>query len=182
MTDAVDNVSTLTREALAASARSDAETAIGLLKRAIEIEDRAPVPHYLLGAEYAQIGLYDRAIDEMTQAVRCDPQLAPARFQLGLLHLTGGDAASAEAVWAPLESLPESDPLRIFQRGLVAMAYDRFDDARALLEAGIAVNDSNEALNADMRKVLAAMAQAGEEQAGTLAGSEHVLLSTYRGA
>src|SRR3954470_9641995 len=62
--DAPDSIA-LTREALLASGRNDAETAIGLLKRAIEADSAAAVPRYLLGAEYAQLGMLPKAAEAM---------------------------------------------------------------------------------------------------------------------
>ena len=117
------NVQDLTRLALAASAQNDAETAIAYLKQATELDAGAAIPRYLLGAEYAQIGIIDRAIAEMTLAVECDPDLATARFQLGLLQLTSAQVAEAAATWAPLEALGEVHPLRLFAAGLLQMVH-----------------------------------------------------------
>jgi len=174
----MESVTILTRQALAASARNDSETAIGLLKRAIELDPGAGAAHHLLGAEYAQIGMIDKAIDQMRQAVACDADLAIARFQLGLLLLTTGDVNGAQEAWAALDRLGEAHPLRIFREGLLAMAQDRFADARRLIEDGIRGNGANDALNRDMRKVLEALAPARDEAPV----AAHVLISTYGGS
>jgi len=173
------DVNELTRDALAASARNDSEAAIALLRQATEQDDAAAIPHYLLGAEYAQIGIIDRAVAEMARALENDPSLAPARFQLGLLHLTSGRVAEAAEAWRPLERLGTEDPLYLFKEGLLAMAQDRFEDARALLEAGLDRNVANAPLNADMRKVIAAIDRlvAGDGDADS---GQHVLVSAYR--
>jgi tetratricopeptide (TPR) repeat protein len=173
------NVDELTRKALEASAHEDSEGAITCLKEAIEVDGQAALPRYLLGAEYAQIGLIDRAVAEMSRAVSSDPGLAIARFQLGLLHLTSGRVEEAAATWQRLDALGELHPLRLFKEGLLQMARDRFAEAKFLIEEGLARHSGNTPLDADMRKVLAQIERA--EAPGDGAGSEHILLSAYRG-
>ena len=169
----------LTRRALEASSRDDPEAAIASLKQAIEADANAAVPRYLLGAEYAQIGLVDRAIAEMTHALSLDPVLAIARFQLGLLHLTSGNVELAASTWQALDGLGELHPLRLFKAGLLQMAHDRFAEARFLINEGLARENGNAALCDDMRMVLARIDEA--EAHGDGPRGEHVLISAYRG-
>jgi tetratricopeptide (TPR) repeat protein len=173
------DVNELTRKALEASARDDSEAAIAYLKEATEQDAGAAVPHFLLGAEYAQIGIIDRAIAEMGRAVANDPDLAIARFQLGLLHLTSGRVDEAAATWQPLEALGELHPLRLFQAGLLQMAHDRFAEAKFLIAEGIERNTDNAALNRDMKMVIARIEQA-ESAPPEAAGGDHVLVSAYK--
>jgi len=170
----------LTGRALAASARGESEEAIACLKRAAEADARAGAPRYLLGAEYAQLGLYDRAIEEMSRAVEIEPALGTARLQLGLLHLTSGRVAEALEAWEPLAQLSEEDPLRWFQAGLSCLAADRLADARAFLEGGIQRNPANPPLNRDMEKIIAQLVSNGRaESAADATSGEHVLVSGY---
>jgi tetratricopeptide (TPR) repeat protein len=131
------------------------EEAIDLLKRTIEAHPESARAHYLLGAEHARIGLYDRAVDEMAAAVRLDPRLAAARFQLGLLHLTSGRHQEAQSVWTPLDQLAANDPLRIFKSALSYLIRDERAQCIEALRHGIEVNKANQALNEDMRRLLA---------------------------
>jgi tetratricopeptide (TPR) repeat protein len=178
MDEGNEAVATLVRNALAASARSESEAAMTLLKRAIEHDDSAATPHYLLGAEYARIGIIDRAIDETRRAVDCDAGFADARFQLGMLHFTSGRLAEASSAWEALGSVETGHPLRFFAQGLLMTAQGRFAEAKALLSSGIAMNRANDALNADMRGVIEAIERAGTHAAAD--ASAHVLLSAYR--
>src|ERR1043165_7102337 len=91
--------------ALGAMERDRDDEALAYLKRAIALAPDSGLLHHLLGALYAEPGMIDRAIFEMTQAITHVPQLKMARFQLGLLHFTSGDLESAENVWAPLGEL-----------------------------------------------------------------------------
>jgi tetratricopeptide (TPR) repeat protein len=178
----------LVRLALAASAAGDAGTAIAYLKEASGRADGSAAAHYLLGAEYAQIKLYDRAVDEMEAALALDPALSTARLQLGLLWLTGGNAERAAQVFAPLAELAADDALHHFGAGLCALIADRADVALAQLRAGLALNQSNPALNGDMQRIIDEVtrlrANAVPEQAeaaAPAAEASHVLLSAYTG-
>src|SRR5690349_6651155 len=72
--------------ALQAMEQERYEDAMSRLKRGLVLEPRNGLMHHLLGAIYAQLGMIDRAVEEMTQAVTFAPEMHIARFQLGLLH------------------------------------------------------------------------------------------------
>lgn len=184
-----------------ASAIDDDATAIAYLKEAVSRPDANGIAHYLLGAHYAQIRMYDRAVGAMEDALALDPTLSIARFQLGLLWLTSGVADKARAVFEPLAELPITDCLRHFGSGLCHMMQDRFDETERDLRAGIALNDSNAALNVDMQRVLDEVARVRAEAAPAASAPQpgrvldaavpdaeapqesghHVLLSIYGG-
>jgi tetratricopeptide (TPR) repeat protein len=177
-----------------ASAGNDSGAAIGYLKEAVSRGDASGIAHFLLGAEYAQIKMYDRAVSEMEAAIAVDPALSIARLQLGLLWLTSGVGDKAELVLAPLGELPDTDPLRAFGTGLCALIKDQFDEAVERLGTGIALNTSNTALNADMQMIIdkvTAMRDSGElaqtaatpepDSAEETETAHHVLLSAYTG-
>jgi tetratricopeptide (TPR) repeat protein len=164
------------------------EESMRLLKRTLQSFPSSAQAHYLLGAEHAQIGLYDRAVAELTEAVRLDPSLATAHFQLGLLHVTAGRVREAQAAWLPLDRLAADDPLRLFQSALLHLVRDEFAACIEDLQAGIARNEVNKPLNADMRRLLADVQnrQAGPGNAHAEPPppqiplpTKHTLLSTY---
>lgn len=174
--------------ALNASGEGDAGTAIGYLKEAVSRPDGSAAAHYMLGAEYAQIKMYDRAIDEMEAALALDPALSVARLQLALLRLADNDSVRANEVLLGLEQLGSQDPLHHFGRGLRHLIGEDLAQAEACLTEGIALNQVNEALNGDMRQVLtqigvlraaepAALPQAAEMGEG----ARNILLSAYTG-
>lgn len=144
----------LLKLAMAASAENDSGATIGYLKEATSRSDASPYSHYLLGAEYAQIKMYDRAITEMQKALQLDASLSLVRLQLGLLWLTSGVGDTATEVLTPLHDLPETDSIGLFGKGLCHLIKDEFLEATELLQAGIARNDSNPALNNDMQKII----------------------------
>jgi tetratricopeptide (TPR) repeat protein len=144
----------LLRLALDASAQGQGGAAIAYLKEAVGRVDATAFAHFLLGAEYAQIKLYERAAGEMEAALALDPGLSVARLQLGLLWLTGAQADKAALTLAPLAELPPADPMRLFGAGLEHLMHDRFDDATAALQSGIQANTANDHLNGEMQLIL----------------------------
>lgn len=176
--------------ALDASRNNNAGEAMSYLKEAVSREDATPVAHYLLGAEYAQIQMYDRAISHMEAAIAIDPALDIARFQLGLLWLTSGHGENAELVLSPLQLAPENNPLHHFGKGLIHLIHDQFPECVQSLNQGIELNSENLALNNDMNRILdeikklesnAPSADAQQEESDN-PDAQHVFLSAYTGS
>lgn len=172
--------------------------ALTLLDQAARAHPLDPRPLLLIAAEFVHAKRLDQAEAAYVIALQRAPTFAIARFQLGLLQLTSARPATAFATWAPLDLLDEKEPLRLFKRGLQAMAQDRFDEARQFLSEGIERNTVNPALSQDMQKILdkiatlgtdgkaaapasAASAGGGQPDAGSQE-SGHVLISGYRPA
>jgi Flp pilus assembly protein TadD len=175
--------------ALHATENDQPEQAIDYLKRLLEISQDNGKAYYLLGAVHAEIGLYDRAVEEMAKAVELEPNLPTAHFQLGLLHVTSGRVDAAEQSWRPLDALGENEPLFLFKRGMLHLVHDRFEACIEDLRRGIALNTLNEALNNDMRNIIARAETARLNLPGSAVESDaprpasgsghHVLLSAY---
>jgi tetratricopeptide (TPR) repeat protein len=140
--------------ALRASAQNHHEEAISCLKRAIEKKPESAKLHYMLGAEHAEIGLYERAVEEISNAVKLDPKLDTAHFQLGLLHITSGRVQQAIDAWKSLDQLGSSNFLYLFKKGLIHLTNNEFDECVNALEKGILQNNTNAALNRDMKRII----------------------------
>lgn len=174
--------------ALRASDEDRHEDAISYLKRALDVAPNNAKARYMLGAEHAQIGLYDRAAEEMAEAVKLDPSLVTAQFQLGLLHLTSGRVKEAEDVWKSLDGLDAEHPLYLFKSGLLHLVRDEFDECERFLRRGIEANQANQALNNDMARVLkdvegrkpAAAPKTETAERPKATAPKHVLLSAYK--
>lgn len=174
--------------AMNASAAGKHEDAITSLKRALTLAPKEGRIHYMLAAEHAQIGLYDRAAEEMAEAVQLDPSLDTAHFQLGLLYITSGRVEQAARAWKPLDRLGVEHPLHLFKTGLLHLARDEFTECVQLLEKGIAQNKTNQALNNDMQRILQDVEKHLRSGAQTTpspapvpgTSPKHVLLSAYR--
>lgn len=154
--------------AIEASNRQDHGASIAYLKQALDLpqgglassHDYAKFS-YLLGAEYAQIGLYDRAVEYFTQALGLDPTLHTARFQLGLLYMTQGQVDPALSTLAPLEQLPPDQAFSHLGTGLRLLIQGQVAACREEIVQGMKLNSMspspNVALNVDLGKLLQAL-------------------------
>jgi tetratricopeptide (TPR) repeat protein len=152
--------------------------AIGYLKQALARQPQDSELHYLLGLAHGQIGMVERAAEEVAAALALAPDFTVARFQLGLLHFARRDFAAARQVWAPLhDALPEGDALRLLAEGMNRIGEDRLESAVELLRRGIAACGSDN-LKADMQRLvdeaLRVLAERRESEGA------HMLLSGYQ--
>jgi tetratricopeptide (TPR) repeat protein len=141
--------------ALRAMENDESEAAITYLKRALVLAPNDGRLHFLLGAVHAEIGLDERAIAELSRAAQLAPELHTAHFQLGTLLLKRGEVERAAQAWRPLDVLDRNHPLYLFKSALTRLAEGDYSHCIADLKQGIARNDENEALNAEMREALA---------------------------
>lgn len=133
------------------------DAAIVKLKRVIALAPSDSRAHFMLAAEHAELGLYDRAEEGMRRALDIDGELHTARFQLGLLQYTRGNAADATETWSGLEKLGPADPLVLFKSALLNIQAGSLDLAIQELECALEVSASNPALRNDISKVLASV-------------------------
>lgn len=147
--------------AVEATKRGDSAHSMAYLKAASERADTSAEVLFLLGSEYAQVGMIEQARHNLQRSVDLAPHHALARFQLGLLQLTSGLPDLAEAAWAPLEALDPTEPqaasLQAFRRGLCHLIRDEFAATIDELERGMSLNVENPALNANMQRMVDAV-------------------------
>ncbi|MBU6955217.1 hypothetical protein [Hahella sp. HN01] len=191
MSDLMDNLDSeeLFYLGLQASGKGDHEKAILFFKRSISLDCNAKNT-YLLAAEYAEIGMYERAYETMQKAVDLDPQLWTAHFQAGLIKFSVGDTETAREAWSKLDALPESSPLRIFKNGIIKCLDGDLESGEASILQGLEANNSNPALNEDMKRLLELLkANHGEQspqpthkdESATADDSlNHLFLSAYK--
>lgn len=172
--------------AIRAIGKGEHEQAVSHLKQAHQLEPKNGKILYLLAAEHAEIGLYDRAVQEMDDALKLEPNMPAARFQLGLLHITSGRLDQARAIWQQLDALGSDHYFVLFRDGLLALAQDEWNTAAAKLEQGIRANTENTPLNGDMQRMLDNVRQQQGQTAAADDGKEdnvithHAFLSAYR--
>ena len=168
---------------LVEAASRDGAKGLALTERLLASYGRDPQLQFLHGSLLASAQRYGEARQAMQRALDIAPDYAIARFQLGLLALSSGDAAAAEATLRPLEALPPDHPLRLFAEGLQHMAADEFPEAIACLEAGQARNGQIPAINRDMQLLIdemrARMAEPTQEPTAEPTSSVHFLLQQY---
>jgi tetratricopeptide (TPR) repeat protein len=177
--------------ALAATQQGRLDDAERELHRAAEIEPASPIPYYLLAANLAEVKRNDEAEASFIACLSRAPDFAMARFQLGLLQLTNGRAASARATWERLLQLGEDSYLKHFVQGFEAILSGDRAAAEHAIHAGLALNNDNPTLSKDMHGVLQRMAALGADEStlalssvvdsvASVPADDHVLIAAYR--
>lgn len=190
--DEPSDVDGLMQRALHATSRDEIESAIGHLKGVLEIDPGHAKATYLIGALHAQIGLFDRASEEMRRAVEIDPGMSPAHLHLGVMHVRAGRYEEARAAWEPLDTLGQDDPVFLFKQALIHFMEGRLARCILDIDSGIARNSANPSLNDDMSGIrsvadhlLHAQDQAdvpGMIHTPARQGARHFLMSRFQGA
>ena len=140
--------------ALNAINNGDHEGAIDKLKRALALAPNDARLHFLLGAEYAEIGMQDRAHEYMTSALVKDPQLHPARFQLGMLELLAGRMDEAKRIWTGLDVLGPKNSMVLYKTALLKFEENVPEEGIQLLNQAMAAETDNAALRKEIEKTL----------------------------
>ena len=156
--------------ALQASQANDTQKSFGLVRQAIEKSPQDTRMWYLLGSLYADIGIYDKAIQNLEKALQIDAGYGIARFHLGLLYLTMGQQDKAETIWEKLESLGDTHYLMLFKSGLLLIANEQVEEGIESIKKGIDNNYLNEGLNKDMESVITNATLALQEREQESAG------------
>lgn len=125
--------------------------------------------HFLLGSVLAGEGRHIEGYQSLKRAVVLDPDFILARFQLGFLQLTSGEADAALETWGRLDGLPDGHFIRSFVEGLRCLIRDDFAGAIANLTAGVEANDEVAPLSDDMQLII----QKCEEILGSPDGAEN---------
>jgi tetratricopeptide (TPR) repeat protein len=166
-------------DAVEMAARDDA-AALVRVEGLIEDHPGDPRLHFLQGSLLAGLTRYQEGLAAMRQAVALAPDYDVARFQLGLLELSSGDAAAAAATLQPLAEAEAG--LSLFARGLRHLARDELREAAELLRQGRERNFEHPLINRDMDMMIARIDEtlrAPEAQAEDEVSAAHLLLKRY---
>jgi len=147
--------------AIHASEHGDTHSAIRYLTELLNIQPDHGAACYFLAMQYAEIGLFERAITTLQHAVEINPTFDIAQFQLGLLYLQTQQMLEAEQIFSGL-SLSSHDPaLTAFSLGYLALFKEQIPNAIHHFQEGIAVC-SNDALSNDIKRVIAQVENAAQ--------------------
>ena len=147
--------------AIHASEHGDTHSAIRYLTELLNIQPDHGAACYFLAMQYAEIGLFERAITTLQHAVEINPTFDIAQFQLGLLYLQTQQTLEAEQIFSGL-SLSSHDPaLTAFSLGYLALFKEQIPNAIHHFQEGIAVC-SNDALSNDIKHVIAQVENAAQ--------------------
>ena len=139
--------------ALDANRRGRTEESLVTLKRAIDIAPNDARIHYVLGSLYNQIGLIERAEKHLQHATVFDPNMENARFELGWLYWSAGQADPAAETWKAFDKHGKEHPLFLFKTGLLHLAKNEYVECEKNLRAGLSVNGGNVPYGAEMAQL-----------------------------
>ena len=151
--DTLDQVELL-HLAMRASQEGNEGAAIAYLKDAVGRKDATAAAHLLLGAEYAQVKLFDRAITEMQIAVTMEPALSIARLELGMLCVATNDNVRAVEAFSVLSELAADDYFHWFGAGMLQLIENNTAEAFRLLSQAMIMNTNNPNLNATFANII----------------------------
>jgi tetratricopeptide (TPR) repeat protein len=169
----------LLRLALGAMNENRDADSVVMLKTLLERDPDNVHAQYLLAAQHAQMGMFDRAEAGFRSVVANAPELATARFQLAQLLLMKGATKEAAELLRALTA--QSDALGAYARALGAVAVEDMATAAAEIEAGLVQPQEIPALAADMRRLLDQWREAGIAVANTvgMAAASPMFLAGY---
>ncbi len=134
------------------------------LKELLEINPDNVDGHFLLGAEYAQLAMYDEAVNHLSTALDLQPSLNIARFQLGLVNLAVGEFQNVRTTLEPILVSCEGQYLEKFAKGILFCIENKSEEAITSIREGIVSNNENPSLNKDMEGVITAIENLPEQQ------------------
>jgi predicted Zn-dependent protease len=137
--------------------------ALEALKRLLALQPGHLQAQHLLGAQYAQLGMFARAEAIWRALLVAAPEFDAARFQLGRLVMLGGDAGAVQAVLAPL--IDRTDDLGWYAQAVVAASRNEPGGVEQALANGLACEQSNPGVTGDMRQWLQRLREQGGQPA-----------------
>lgn len=176
----------LIQQGIAASQADDAQRALALFGQAAALVPSLGLPHFLIGAELAQLGRMEEAETSLANAVLLAPGLEWARYQLGLCQFTSGRAALALVTWSALTEPSATPMLRLAVLGFAALAQDDFTEASRCFAEAKALGAANPPFARDMQMLLERISVSTTPPPPSASSDAepqealHVLLSNYR--
>jgi Flp pilus assembly protein TadD len=140
--------------AMESNNKNDTEAAIKHLKSALKLSPESAEVNFMLGAIYADLGMFDRAEVSLKEAIAYKADFEAAQFQLGLLYIVNSQIDNASSAWEALDSKGEENPYYLFKCGLLKLANDEFDKSIEYISKGLENNNDNAPLNNNMNRIL----------------------------
>jgi tetratricopeptide (TPR) repeat protein len=139
--------------AAACAKQGDLEGAILHLKEALSVEPDHEIANGMLGGIYAELKMPERATACYERVLARNATNVLARFQLGLLQLSGGRAREAVATLRPNLS-DDKEFLAHFYSGVALRELGKGGEARVLLERAAQRMPADHALYPQLQDLL----------------------------
>ena len=125
--------------ALHASSVGDPHACISYLEEVLQLQPANARALYLRAVQHTELGLTDRAVSGIREALAIDPALEIARFHLGLLLLFDRDRAKEAMEYLHELRGSSNHDLRRYAQALEALVDHQFPPAREKLALGLAM-------------------------------------------
>jgi tetratricopeptide (TPR) repeat protein len=143
--------------ALHASAAGDHHACMTYLEELLQREPCNARAIYLLAVQHAELGLTQRAITGIKNALAIEPDLEIARFQLGLLLMFDKNEPLEAKNYLEKLSSSENRALRAYAEAMIAIADNDPVRARQKLAIGLAESSPDSPLSTLMRRLFERM-------------------------
>lgn len=138
--------------AINATQHQQHHAALEYLHKSLDLKPENANAIFLLAAEHAELGLLDRAIQEMLQALELEPNLEFARYQLALLYTQVGDIQAGLKVWGYLGEHASDNAIKLVAQGL-SIIDDDYARGLALVEKAADSEITNQFLKSSIDNI-----------------------------
>jgi tetratricopeptide (TPR) repeat protein len=165
--------------AIHSSQENNHHAALNYLNEALKLEPENASVLYFLAAEHAELGLFERALKEMEQALNLDASMDIARLQYGLLSLQLGQKEGASQAFEYLTQHSADESLKHFSSAYLSLFAEDIGLAGEKISAGIRLSN-NPALIKDMERVLDSLSAPGNSELKEPEAPSALYLGAYR--
>lgn len=142
--------------AINATQNNQHHAALEYLHKCLELAPDNAQAIFLLAAEHAELGLYNRAIAGMEKCLALDPGIEMAYYQLALLYIQQGNNFDSRKLWQHLSENSSDQILKLFAQGMLVLDSDR-PLAIDLITKAAEQETHNKALQQSVEKILAGL-------------------------
>jgi len=144
--------------AIHATQHQQHHAALEYLNKSLAISPDNAKAIFLLAAEHAELGLFDRAIKGMERALDLDPHLDFARYQLGMLYMQTNDIQAGKLVWNYLGEHATDNAIKLVAQGLSTIDDD-YSRGFSLVEQAAKSDITNPFLRSSIENIRDNLAQ-----------------------
>jgi len=140
--------------ALHASKNQRTDESLRYLKQLLKQEPEHPEALFLIGSEYAEISMFDEAIECMSKALVLLPEADVVRFQLAMLHFAMNNYHESKELLSTLLEATADNPYHFLAKGITLLANDSKEEALTELKQALTMPLNNPALVANMEQFI----------------------------
>lgn len=140
--------------AVRSSQEGNHQQALEQLYACIDMQPDNAVALFMLGAEHAELGLPDLAIEHLEKSIELDESIEMAHMQLGLIYSGLGRFDEAKTAWQRLLTLVKLDYLRVATEGLLKICSDDIPNGIEQIKSSMDLNADNAAFNESLQRII----------------------------